>query len=407
MITVKTICAITEKRMQELSYNASTISEYKKGFCQLIEFARDSGKAYYSKELGQSFIKAPSSKQGTSKNGFYRLKKRKHIITLFDQYVATGKFEFEVIHRKPKFMPETPSYAKLLNSFVEHLQSNGLALNTIESYRLPAYHLLHHFELKGITIIDDIHADKLPEFIEKSNAYWKNSDSLRNALCGLRSFTLFLNRRELSAVFQTMHPSRSKHIIPILTVSDQEKLWALLNSNQLLYRDKAIILLSLTTGIRASDILALQLCNIDWKSDSYSFTQMKTGNPVTHPLLAAVGNALSDYILHERPMTSHKRIFIRSLAPYKPLSDHSAVYSIIRNAFSKANIPFDQRICGTTLLRHNAASMMLRNGVSQEIIAAVLGHADPDTTSIYITTDEDRLRDCVLPLINSCKEANP
>jgi len=134
---------------------------------------------------------------------------------------------------------------------------------------------------------------------------------------------------------------------------------------------------------------------------------MKTGNPVTHPLLPAVGNALSGYILHERPVTPYEQVFIRSLAPYSPLRDHSAVYSIIRSAFSKADIPFDQRVCGTTLLRHNAASMMLRNGIPQETIAAVLGHADPNTTSIYITTDEERLRDCVLALPPSCKGVKP
>jgi len=134
---------------------------------------------------------------------------------------------------------------------------------------------------------------------------------------------------------------------------------------------------------------------------------MKTGNPVTHPLLPAVGNALSDYILHEHPETSYKQVFIRILAPYIPLRDHAAVYYIIRSAFSKADNPFDQRSCGTTLLRHNAASMMLRNGIPQETIAAVLGHADPNTTSIYITTDEERLRDYVLALPPSCKGVKP
>lgn len=407
MITVQAICNAAERKMQELNYNASTIGEYQKGFRQLIEFAKNTGAVNYSEKLGQSFIQGPALHEGTSRRGFYRIKKRKHIIILFDQYLATGYFAFGVLHREPRIMPESKAYANLLELFVLHLQTTELALNTVESYRLPAYHILHHFELMGITEIDEIHAAMLPDFINESNAYWKTSGGLRNALCGLRIFMLFLNRMDLYAVFQTVAPPRSKHIIPVLTVSDQNKLWTLLNSNRLSSRDKAIILLSLTSGIRAGDILALRLCDIDWKSDSYSFIQMKTGNPVTHPLLPAVGNALSDYILHERPETPYKQVFIRSLAPYSPLRDHAAVYSIIRSAFSKAEIPLNQRICGTTLLRHNAASMMLRNGIPQETIAAVLGHADPNTTSIYITTDEERLRDCVLALPPSCKGVKP
>lgn len=407
MITVQTICNAAERQMQELNYNASTIGEYQKGFRQLIEFAKDAGAVCYSEELGQSFVQSPALHEGTSKRGFYRLKKRKHIVILFDQYLATGNFGFGVLHRKPRIMPESKACADLLELFVVHLQSRGLALNTVESYRLPAYHILHHFELAGITDIDEIHADMLPDFISNSSAYWKTSGGLRNALCGLRAFMLFLNRMDLYAVFQTLAPPRSKHIIPVLTASDRNKLWTLLNSDRLSSRDKAIILLSLTSGIRAGDILALRLRDIDWKSDSYSFIQMKTGNPVTHPLLPAVGNALSGYILHERPVTPYEQVFIRSLAPYSPLRDHSAVYSIIRSAFSKADIPFDQRVCGTTLLRHNAASMMLRNGIPQETIAAVLGHADPNTTSIYITTDEERLRDCVLALPPTRKGVKP
>jgi len=407
MITVQTICNAAERRMQELNYNASTIGEYQKGFCQLIEFAKKTGTDCYSGELGQSFVQGPALHEGTSKRGFYRLKKRKHIIIMFDEYLATGDFGFGVLHRKPKIMPESKAYANLLELFAVHLQSMKLALNTVESYRLPAYHILHHFELMGITDIDEIHADMLPDFVSESRSYWKISGGFRNALCGLRAFMLFLDRMDLYAVFQTLASPRSRHIIPILTASDQKKLWTLLNSDRLSSRNKAIILLSLISGIRAGDILALRLCDIDWKSDSYSFIQMKTGNPVTHPLLPAVGNALLDYILHERPETPYKQVFIRSLAPYSPLRDHAAVYHIIRSAFSKADIPFDQRVCGTTLLRHNVASMMLRNGIPQETIAAVLGHADPNTTSIYITTDEERLRDCVLALPPSCKGVRP
>lgn len=50
------------------------------------------------------------------------------------------------------------------------------------------------------------------------------------------------------------------------------------------------------------------------------------------------------------------------------------------------------------LLRHNAASTMVKNEVPIETIAAILGHSSSDTTDIYITTDEVRLRECVLPM---------
>ena len=58
------------------------------------------------------------------------------------------------------------------------------------------------------------------------------------------------------------------------------------------------------------------------------------------------------------------------------------------------------------MLRHNAASVMVRNEVPVSPVAAVLGHANTDTTDIYITTDEVRLRECVLPMTGISREVN-
>lgn len=58
------------------------------------------------------------------------------------------------------------------------------------------------------------------------------------------------------------------------------------------------------------------------------------------------------------------------------------------------------------MLRHNAASTMVKNEVPISTIAAILGHASTDTTDVYITTDAVRLRECVLPMTGISKEVN-
>jgi site-specific recombinase XerD len=50
---------------------------------------------------------------------------------------------------------------------------------------------------------------------------------------------------------------------------------------------------------------------------------------------------------------------------------------------------------------------MVRNAVPIETIAAILGHASPDTTDIYITTDEQKLKECVLPMTGISTEVRP
>jgi site-specific recombinase XerD len=70
----------------------------------------------------------------------------------------------------------------------------------------------------------------------------------------------------------------------------------------------------------------------------------------------------------------------------------------VKRCFEKAGIPKSGRIFGMHMLRHNVASTMIRQEVPIETIAAILGHSTPDSTDIYITTDEERLKSCVLPL---------
>jgi site-specific recombinase XerD len=70
----------------------------------------------------------------------------------------------------------------------------------------------------------------------------------------------------------------------------------------------------------------------------------------------------------------------------------------VKRCFEKAGIEKSGRIFGMHMLRHNVASTMIRNEIPIETIAAILGHSTPDTTNIYITTDEERMKSCVLPL---------
>lgn len=74
--------------------------------------------------------------------------------------------------------------------------------------------------------------------------------------------------------------------------------------------------------------------------------------------------------------------------------------------FKTAGIKKDTRIFGMHMLRHNVASTMVKNEVPIETIAAILGHATPDTTDIYITTDVEKLKTCVLSMDDISKEVN-
>ena len=213
----------------------------------------------------------------------------------------------------------------------------------------------------------------------------------------MRSFLRFCEAEQLlSAV-----PSRclrNKPIIPILTDQEHDALKTLLQRNELSFRDKTIILLALRTGLRSVDILRIKLTDIDWINDTMTITQSKTAVTFKLPLTADVGNALSRYLLDERPKTDTPFVFVRSLSPFTPLSDHSACYAVVRRAFHRAGVRVGDERKGIHLLRHSAASRMLSKGVPVTTISALLGHADKASTETYLATNRERMRACTLDL---------
>ena len=75
-------------------------------------------------------------------------------------------------------------------------------------------------------------------------------------------------------------------------------------------RDAAITLLALVTGLRACDLVALQLNDIDWRTLTIGIVQQKNGHPLTLPLPPAIAGKLAEYILDERPESGDGHVFL-------------------------------------------------------------------------------------------------
>ncbi len=102
------------------------------------------------------------------------------------------------------------------------------------------------------------------------------------------------------------------------------------------------------------------------------------------PLPQEVGNAIIKYIQNGRPPLKIDRIFTKVDAPLGPLT-RASVTHIVRSALLRANIKAP--INGAHVLRHSAATLMLREGASLIGIGAVLRHRSLDTTAIYAKVD--------------------
>jgi site-specific recombinase XerD len=158
-------------------------------------------------------------------------------------------------------------------------------------------------------------------------------------------------------------------------------------------RDRAVLLLLARLGLRASDVAALQLSDIDWEQGLFQVAG-KNRRQTALPLPQDVGEALLHYVANHRPSVETSHVFITAIAPFVPFS-RWMVSSITARALRLAQI--DAPSGGAHLLRHSAATAMLRQGTSLEAIGAVLRHTSIETTHIYTKVDVDLLEQVVVP----------
>jgi site-specific recombinase XerD len=159
-------------------------------------------------------------------------------------------------------------------------------------------------------------------------------------------------------------------------------------------RDKAIILLLARLGLRGGDIAELGLNDIDWMEASIRFSG-KGRREVRLPLTQEVGDAILQYLKDGRPAVSDKHVFIRAKAPLRRLGSGSTVSRIVARAIRRAGV--DAPSYGAHVLRHSAATAMLRNGVSLNDIAAILRHRSIETTVHYAKVDIALLKEVAQP----------
>lgn len=158
-------------------------------------------------------------------------------------------------------------------------------------------------------------------------------------------------------------------------------------------RDRAVMLLLARLGLRASEVANLTFHDIDWKNGRIALIG-KVRREEWLPLPQDVGDAMLAYIERARPRIATTRVFLTDIAPIRPLS-RIAVKCIVRRALDRAGIESIHR--GAHVLRHSAATAMLRSGVSLAGVGAVLRHRSPSVTALYAKVDIGLLSEIAQP----------
>ena len=158
-------------------------------------------------------------------------------------------------------------------------------------------------------------------------------------------------------------------------------------------RDFAIAMLLITYGLRAGEVAALTLDDIDWKNERLRIPSRKAGNASAFPLSAAVGGALLDYLKHGRGATAERRVFLRAVAPAQPLGPHGITS---RAAFWLKHAGVHVPRPGAHTFRHTCVQRLVDARVPFKTISDYVGHRSPASTGIYAKVDVESLRELAL-----------
>jgi site-specific recombinase XerD len=221
----------------------------------------------------------------------------------------------------------------------------------------------------------------------------------------LRSFLRFLFLRgetgvDLAIAVPTVRQAHLASVPRHLSPKDVERL---LNgcdcSSATGRRDRAILLLLARLGLRAGEIMALQLGDLRWRQGEI-IVRGKGLILDRLPLPADAGQALALYLQKDRPAGPSRCVFLCRKAPHRGFSHPSTVTTIVMRALARAGLTPPTR--GAHLLRHSLATTMVRRGASFAEIGQVLRHRSPSTTEIYAKLDFGALRDVAMPWPVTC-----
>ncbi len=159
-------------------------------------------------------------------------------------------------------------------------------------------------------------------------------------------------------------------------------------------RDDAMLLLLARLGLRAGEVVALTLDDLDWDAGALR-VRSKGARYDRLPLPHEVGAALVAYLRDGRPPSTTRQVFVRMRAPSRGFAHSQGLRTIVRRALARAGL--NPALKGAHLLRHSLATQLLSNGASLTEIGELLRHHNIETTRIYAKVDQRALRALALP----------
>ena len=312
----------------------------------------------------------------------------------------TSSISLESVYRAtPAHFYQLPAWCfAAADGYVETKIKEGWARSTLDMIRSSIARFCFFLDAEGIRSFRELNASHIKKFHVSDTHKTPQGKNAYNSR--IRKFLIYLGEHGFLAdpmlfvsLPRTSAPKET--IVVVLTEDEMAELDEQLNKDgsRLTLRKKAMLLLGLKMGLRASDVANLSVEDVNWTSASIRFIQKKTSVEVNLPMPAEVGNALFRYIMEERGQNSSPKIFLSEKAPKKPVG------SAVCDAALRTALP-DRKVEGSGfhVTRKTYATRLLKNGVGTGMVAEALGQRGTTSVHRYLSLDTDRMRMCPLSL---------
>lgn len=398
---IDVLAAEVIEKLKQLNYAYHTICGYRASFNRICAFARDKDEPYFSEEFGREYLRQKYSCTADYYLEAFPQKAKQAIrsIRLLGDYQLHGVIIRRIVKRKGYVKP--PQFEEILTAYEKECENNEYSRRGMRTRLQRLFFFVDYLSLRKVMDASEITPEIISNYFVSICPH--HEKSIASILTTLRVFLRFLylngyTEKDLSLIV----PKQNRYYYPAVPstwepAEVKRMLDAIDRGSPLGKRDYAILLLVAKLGIRAGDIKALKLSDLNWAAKIITITQEKTNIEVTYPILHDVGWALIDYLQNARPVCESPYLFVRLHAPFEAFGENANLHNIITKYTRLAGItvPLGKRH-GLHSLRHSLASTLLEQGASLTVISEILGHVDSKSTSLYLHTDLNGLKACAL-----------
>jgi site-specific recombinase XerD len=288
-------------------------------------------------------------------------------------------------------------FGDLLEHYRQHLVvERGLLPSTVENYVAKARPFLASCERVGMIELSDLTSAEVVAFVA-SECTRRGVADAKNVITALRSLLRFLHvsgvtTRSLTGAVPAVAQRRGASLPRAVEPETVQRLLESCDRGTVTgRRDFAVLVLLARLGLRAGEVAAAQLGDVDWHRGEI-VVRGKGNRLEALPLPTDVGEAIADYLCGGRPKLGDGPLFFRVHAPLLALS-RGGVKTIVQASCTRVGVA----AFGPHRLRHSAATEMLRHGSGLAEIAMVLRHRSLDATQIYAKVDYQALSELALP----------